>query len=156
MSGRESVVSSASREVVREGVAVEADGCVVLLKVGAVGGSVTLVGRIGAGRQWRYARITNDQTEALFGETGDGSVRAPSVENLEWVDGWEEALRLMDRYPRARLHPVAVHSEFVERVREAVEERLAGEPPHRSVERERRRWQQLLERSETKGSEGDL
>ena len=80
--------------------------------------------------QWQFARVTVDQTEALLGETGDGVVRRPPVENLEWVASWEEGLQLLDRYPWARLHPVAVHPEFVERVRVAVEERLAGEPQY--------------------------
>ena len=39
----------------------------------------------------------------------------------------EEGLRLMDRYPWARLHPIAVHPEFVERVR-VVERELIESP----------------------------
>ena len=147
MNSRKSVVRNVPHEVEQESAAVAADGRVVILKVGAAGGSVTLVGRIGAGGQWQYARITKDQTEALLGESGDGVVRAPVVESLEWVDGWDEALRLMDRYPWARLHPVAVHPEFVDRVRVAVEARLTAEPPHRSVERERWKWERLLKQA---------
>ena len=149
-------MSSACREAAQEGVAVKADGRVVILKVGAAGGSVTLVGREGDGEQWQLALVVVDQTEELLGETGDGVVRPPPVEKLEWVASWEEGLQLMDRYPWARLHPVAVHPEFVERVRVAVEERLAGEPQHRSVERERGNWERLLGRSGMKGGEGDL
>ena len=128
----------------------------MILKVGAAGGSVTLLGRRGDGEQWQFARVTVDQTEALLGETGDGVVRAPSVENLEWVGCWEEGIRLMDRYPWARLHPIAVHPEFVERVRVAVEERLAGERQHRSVERERGQWERLLGRSGMQSREGEI
>ena len=76
---------------------------------------------------------------------------APSLEIARVGGRWEEALRLMDRYPWARLHPVAVHPEFVERVRVAVEERLAGERQRRSVERERRVWERLLGRAGGKG-----
>jgi hypothetical protein len=128
----------------------------VILRVGAAGGSVTLVGRRGDGEQWQFALVVVDQTEELLGETGDGVVRAPPVEILEWVASWEEALRFLDRYPWARLHPVAVHPEFVERVRAAVEERLAGEPQHRSVERERGNWARLLGRSGIQSREGEV
>jgi hypothetical protein len=62
----------------------------------------------------------------------------------------------MDRYPWARLHPVAVHPEFVDRVRVAVEERLAGEPQHRSLARERRNWERLLGRSGMESRKGNL
>jgi hypothetical protein len=135
---------------------VGASSSVVILKVGAAGGSVTLVGRRGDGEQWQFARVTVDQTEELLGETGDAVVRAPPVEILEWVGSWEKGIRLMDRYPWARLHPVAVHPEFVERVRVAVEERLAGEPQHRSVERERGKWERVLGRSGIQSREGEL
>jgi hypothetical protein len=140
--------------IAEQGMTVDADGRVLLLKVGAAGGSVTLVGRRGDGEQWQFALVVVDQTEALLGETGDGVVRAPPVEILEWVGSWAEALRLMDRYPWARLHPVAVHPEFVERVRVAVEERLAASPQDGSVERARKKWRQLLGRAETQGREG--
>jgi hypothetical protein len=132
-----------------------ADGGVVLLQVGAAGGSVTLVGRKAGATTWQFVRITVDQSEDLLGEA-DGKVPGPPAPTaLEWVASWDEALRLMDRYPWARLHPVAVHPEFVERVRVAVGERLAGEPQHRSVERERGQWERLLGRAETQDPEGD-
>jgi len=137
-------------------VRVEANGSVVLLKVGAVGGSVTLVGRKTGAGNWRFARITNDQTEALLRETGDVVERAPALEDLVWVASWKEGLQLMDRYPWARLHPLAVHSEFVERVRVAVEERLTGDRNHRSVERERGTWERLLGRSGMQSREGEV
>jgi hypothetical protein len=60
-----------------------------------------------------FARVTDDQTEALFGESGDGVVQGPSFDDLEWVNTWDDGLRLMDRYPWARLHPLYVHPDFV-------------------------------------------
>jgi hypothetical protein len=122
-----------------------ADGSLLVLQVGAEGGSLTLVGRNAEGRAWQFARITDDQTEALFGDTGDGTVKAPSFENLGWVDTWEEGLRLMDRYPWARLHPLYVHPEFVERVQVAVEERLAEADAHRAGYA-RERWEEVFDR----------
>ena len=156
MSDRESTVSSAFREAAQEGVAVEANGSVVILKVGAAGGSVTLVGRTGGAGEWQFARITIDQSEDLLGEADVKAPGPPVIAPLEWVDVWEEGLRLLDRYPWARLHPVAVHPEFVERVRVAVEERLAGERQHRSVERERGKWERLLGRSAIQSREGEV
>ena len=126
-------------------VRVAADGSVVILQAGAEGGDVTLVGRTTDAGSWAFARVTDDQTEALFGESGDGVVEAPSFENLEWVETWEEGLRLMDRYPWVRLYPLYVHPEFVERVRAAVEERLVQEDVD-VAERARGKWERLFSR----------
>ena len=65
---------------------------------------------------WRFARITDDQSEALLGEV-DVPITAPDLSALQWVHGWEAGLALMDRYPWAQLHAVYVHPEFVERER---------------------------------------
>jgi hypothetical protein len=125
---------------------VAADGSLVVLEVGAEGGSLTLIGRCenddGA---WRFARITIDQTEALFGET-DVPITAPDLTSLVWVDGWEAGLSLMDRYPWVRLSPQYVHPDFVERVRAALEERLAG-VDERSAETVRERWEWRFEQA---------
>jgi len=136
-------------------VRVAAEGSGVLLKVGAVGGSVTLIGRRGAGRGWQFARITEDQTEALLGESANGVVQESSLPNLEWVASWENGLRLMDRYPWARLHPLVVHPEFVERVRVAVEERLGSLPQDRPTEYAQGKWERLLGRGGTKRTYGE-
>ena len=61
----------------------------------------------------------------------------------KWVESWEEALRLLDQYPWVRLHPMAVHTEFVERVSAAVAERLAGHGG-RQMERTRAKWKRLF------------
>lgn len=122
-----------------------ADGSLVVLEVGAEGGSVTLIGREGTDGEWRFARITVDQTEALFGDE-DVPITAPDLTSLEWVDGWEAGLSLMNRYPWVRLHPVYVHPEFVERVRAGVEQRLAN-VDERSAERARGNWERRLEQA---------
>jgi len=127
-------------------VRVAADGSVVILQAGAEGGDVTLIGRTTEAGTWAFARVTDDQTEALFGESGDGVVVAPSFENLEWVDTWDDGLRLMDRYRWAQLHPLYVHPDFVERVRAAVEERLATESQDRWTDYAREKWERLFKR----------
>ena len=145
---------SALCDSVKEDVAIKAGGSVVLLKVGAVGGSVTLVGRKDAGAQWRFARVTVE--EALFGEAEGPLPEAPAIASLEWVDRWEAGLALMDRYPWTRLHPLTVHPAFVDRVRVAVDERLAGVPQGSDTERVRGKWERLLEQSGSQSREGDL
>jgi len=121
---------------------VAADGSLVVVEVGAEGGSLTLIGREGEGGAWRFARVTDDQSEALFGE-GDVPVTAPDLTTLVWVDGWEAGLALLDRYPWVRLSPQYVHPAFVERVRAAVEARLANVDPD-GAERVRGRWEWVL------------
>jgi hypothetical protein len=112
---------------------------IVVAKVGAAGGDVTLLGRKGPDAAWKFKRVTEDQTEMLFGEA-ETSMHVES----EWVDGWEAALRLMDRYPWAMLHALEVHVDFSERVRVAVEGRLTKQEPSRHVKRALERWERVL------------
>jgi hypothetical protein len=126
-------------------VRVAADGSLVVVEVGAEGGSLTLIGREGEGGAWRFARITIDQTEALFGET-DVPSTAPDLTTLVWVDSWEAGLSLMDRYPWVRLSPQYVHPDFVERVKTAIEERLRDVDPD-GAERVRGRWEWRFEQA---------
>jgi hypothetical protein len=122
---------------------VAADGSAVVLEVGAEGGSLTLIGRedpeSGA---WRFARVTNDQSEALFGELRDQPIQAPDLSKIAWVDGWEAGLKLLDRYPWARLYPLYVHPGFVEQVRAAVKEQLEEGGPLDSYKAEK--WESVL------------
>ncbi len=122
-----------------------ADGSLVVLEVGAEGGSLTLIGRENDDGTWRFARITNDQTWALFGDE-DVPVTVPDLTSLTWVDDWEAGLRLMDRYPWVRLSPQYVHPEFVEPVRAAVEERLRDVDPQ-GAERTRGNWEWRFEQA---------
>ena len=111
----------------------------MVLQVGAEGGDVTLVGRRVPDGAWQFARVTEDQTEALFGAGGE-AILAESA----WVDGWEAGLELMDRYPWAMLYPLTVHPGFVDRVRVAVEERLLKQEPQPHVGRVRDKWERVL------------
>lgn len=138
----------ASRRIPPPPVRVAADGSVVVLQAGAEGGDVTLIGRTTDAGTWVFARVTDDQTEALFGNSGVEIEAPPALKPLDWVGSWSEALRQMDRYRWARLHPLAVHPEFVERVRAAVEERLAKESQDRWTEHARGKWEQLFKQAE--------
>ena len=121
-----------------------ADGSVVVLQAGAEGGDVTLIGQTTVAGAWSFARVTDDQTEALFGDSGVEITPPPALKPEDWIDGWDEGLRLMDRYQWARLHPLYVHPAFMERVRVAVEERLAG-LDSASAKRAREKWERLLQ-----------
>jgi hypothetical protein len=123
---------------------VAADGSVVILRAGAEGGDVTLIGRTTDMGTWAFARVTDDQTEALFGESGVPIEAPPTPKSDDWVESWDDGLRLMDRYKWARLHPLYVHPAFVERVRVAVEERLANEPQDHWTESAREKWEWLF------------
>ena len=127
-----------------------ADGqTVTVLQAGAEGGDVRLVGRRRVDGAWQFACVTDDQSEVLLG-TVDGSVSpSPALDSLQWVESWDEALQLMDRYPWARLLPLQVHPAFVERVRQAVDARLAGAQPDRCTVSAREKWASLFRRIET-------
>jgi len=129
-------------------VRVATDGSAVIVRAGAEGGDVTLLGRTTDAGIWTFARVTDDQTEAFFGESGVQIKAPPAPKADDWVESWDDGLRLMDRYKWARLHPLYVHPEFVERVRMAVEERLAKEPQDRWTEYAREKWERLLRKKE--------
>lgn len=101
---------------------------VTVLQVGAEGGDVTLVGRRRPYGAWQFALA--------------------SLDSLEWVENWDEALQLMDRHPWARLHPLQLHPAFVERVRLAVDARLTRAPTNRFTRYSRERWESLFRRTE--------
>jgi hypothetical protein len=121
---------------------------VTVLQVGAEGGDVTLFGRRRSDGEWQFARVTNDQSYALLGEVDVAVSPTPAIDSLKWVENWDEALQLMDRYPWARLHPVQVHPAFFERVRLAVDARLVRAPPDRFTEYAREKWDSLFRRIE--------
>ncbi len=90
----------------------------VVMAVGAEGGSLRLVGRLTSGG-WRYRYTLVDQSAGWLDE-GD----AESCRQSPWVDSWRDALAQLDRYPWARLHPMTVHPAFTTRVLDAARRRL--------------------------------
>jgi hypothetical protein len=113
----------------------------VILKIGGEGGSLTIEG-VKAAHGWRFRAIRNEYAlmDFLRGEDGfefwSGS---------GWVDSFDRALALFDRYPWHRLYPLQVHSDFKARIWAAVQERYDkdrdGDPAH--LERSSDRWRQL-------------
>jgi hypothetical protein len=106
----------------------------VILEVGAELGGINLYGARDPDG-WRYFTSMVDQTPDLLDEP---EIRRDS----EVVNSWEAALRLIDRYPLHRLHPLTVHPEFCERVWAAVQNRFASD--RRPVENwQLERWREL-------------
>jgi len=115
---------------------------VVIVRVGAAGGDITLLGQTGPQGSWQFKRVTVDQTEMLLGDA-DASWRSESG----WVDGWEAALERLDRYPWAMLHPLEVHPGFRELVKVALEMRIAKRASSQHTVRAKMKWERLLDGS---------
>jgi hypothetical protein len=79
----------------------------VILEIGFEGGSFTIVG-IKAADGWRF-RLARRGLE--------------SRHQSDWVESWEGALALLDRYPWHMLAPMQVHRDFRGQVWAAVEDR---------------------------------
>jgi hypothetical protein len=84
------------------------------VRMGAEGGSITLVGQKNSRGGWRYARAVTDHTLTLLDEPDGGGSTSNSM--TPWVKTWSEAVALLDRYPWALLPSIEVHPEFAERL----------------------------------------
>jgi hypothetical protein len=96
----------------------------LVLGVGAELGSIELLGTRAA-RGWLFHTSIKDQSIWLLNEEDRGDL--VSQHASEWVDSWEAALALLDKYPWHRLHPLAVHPEFKQKIWAAVQERFQKE-----------------------------
>lgn len=77
---------------------------IIILQVGAESGSITLLGDQ-VDDQWRFRLgMREDSTESS------------EARDHEWVDTWEEALTLLDKYPWHALYPFEVSAEFAEEI----------------------------------------
>ena len=87
----------------------------VILRVGASGGSLTLLGlRTSSG--WLFSRKVMDQTPGLLDEPW-------IMYTSEAVPSLGAALNLFDKYPWTRLFPIEVHPEFRASILKVVEGR---------------------------------
>ena len=91
----------------------------IIVKVGAEGGDLTLYG-VRTEKGWIFSRDVIDQSLLLLGEP---EIRHSSAT----VDSWEEALKLLDKYPWHNLSPREVHPEFRQAVFDAVVARFKRE-----------------------------
>ena len=86
-----------------------------LLEVGGEGGDIGLFGFQTPEGEWRFFRETNEHAlmDLLSPEEAEGLELSSKSET---VSSWEEAVRIMDRYPWPTLYPLYVHPAFVDLV----------------------------------------
>jgi hypothetical protein len=102
---------------------------VVIVRVGAEGGDVSLVGRRNPESHWEFRRVVNDSSWSVLEEEELKPNRLATVPT--WVSSWGEAMGLLDRYPWAELRPLAVRAEFRADVLVEVTRRLLEAPATR-------------------------
>jgi hypothetical protein len=93
-----------------------------IIKCGVEGGTLTLVGTRETAA-WRFRVSTDERTLIDFLDEAD-RVDFQCRHDSDWVDSWEAALSLIDKYQWATLFmPLSVHPEFTSQVWKAVQER---------------------------------
>jgi len=95
----------------------------VILKVGAEGGSITLLG-MHAADGWRFRLKSTDHSDTIFDESCEAADSSPN--DSRTADSWLAALELLDSYPWHRLYPLEVHPDFREIVFDTVAERYGS------------------------------
>ena len=78
----------------------------IILKCGVEGGTLTLVGTREAG-SWRFCVATDEGTLIDFLDEAD-RVDFQCRHESDWVDSWEAALALMDKYQWHSFYPLRV------------------------------------------------
>ena len=97
----------------------------VILEIGAEGGSMTILGSRSPSGDWKFCSERNEA--AIADLLSEEDLAGFGLENFYhrsgFVDTFEQALELIDRYPWHRLWPLHVHPEFYDRVLAEVQER---------------------------------
>jgi hypothetical protein len=118
----------------------------VILELGSEFGSVTLSGMRGS-QGWRFCIESVDQSAAMLDEEdlkGPPLFGKREIRHVtEWVDSWEDALALLDKYPWHRFYPLAAHPEFAQRVWNAVKTRFERDPSEDELPHNIQRWRYL-------------
>ena len=95
----------------------------VILQAGGVGIVVTLCGIRVKGGKWKFFLDKDEGTMADFLDEEDAGVLPKLRTKSEFVDTWDKALALMNRYPWTLFVPQEVHPEFRDLVWSAVQAR---------------------------------
>jgi hypothetical protein len=127
----------------------------LILEAGVEGGALELFGTQTA-HGWVFCRVVDETTMIDFLADEDRDGFGEPVQKSEWVDSWEGALALLDKYQWHQYHPVFVHPDFRQRVWSAVLSRFErGPSDDDSFQRHSiRRWLELCGRQQ--GSSPDL
>jgi len=78
-----------------------------IVEVGADGGSISLFGWQDDKSEWHFLRETDERT--LMGMMPEEDRNSCTSES---VVGWDEGLKLLNRYPWLFLYPLYVHPDF--------------------------------------------
>jgi hypothetical protein len=107
---------------------------VTILSLGAKGGGVTLFGCNRGEGDWKFFASGIDQTPTFLTGEDEGD---EIVSRTGWVSGWDAALGKLDERYRywPRLSPLAVHSEFRDRILDAVRVRCGEGAVEKWVDR---------------------
>ena len=100
---------------------------VILQAVGA-GIMVTLYGVRVEGGKWKFLLDKDEGTMADFLLEEDADLLPKLHTKSEYVDTWDKALALLDRYPWTRFVLQEVHPEFRGLVSSAVQSRTSAQP----------------------------
>ena len=100
---------------------------IILQMVGA-GMMVTLYGVRVEGDKWKFLLDKDEGTMADFLLEADADLLPKLHTKSEYVDTWEKAIALLDRYPWTRFVLQEVHPEFRDLVWSAVQSRKVNDP----------------------------
>ena len=97
----------------------------VILKVGAEGGSITILGSESPSGDWSFCFERNEAAIADLLSEEDLAGFGPEdfYHRSDFVSTFDEALDLIDRYPWHKLWPLEVRPKFHDRVFAAVKQR---------------------------------
>ena len=127
----------------------------VILQAGGVGITATLLGvRLEDGK-WKFSLDKDEGTMADFLLEEDADILPMLRTESEYVDTWDKALALIDRYPWTSSVPKEVHPEFTDLVLSAVQSRK----PTRPIELKRplfKAWEHFLRFDTATKDEGEV
>jgi hypothetical protein len=95
----------------------------IILEATGAGIKVTLYGVRVKGGKWRFLLDNDEGTMADFLDEEDADVLPKLRTKSEFVDTWDKALALLNRYPWRWFVPKEVHPEFRDLVWSAVQAR---------------------------------
>ena len=95
----------------------------IILEATGAGIMVTLFGVRVQGGKWKFFLDNDERTMADFLDDEDADVTPQLRAKSEFVDTWDKALALLNKYPWTWFVPQEVHSEFRDLVWSAVQAR---------------------------------
>ena len=100
----------------------------IILQIAGAGIMITLFGVRVQGDKWKFLLDKDEGTMADFLLEEDADLLPKLHTKSEYVDTWEKALALLDRYPWTWFVPKKVHPEFRDLVWSALQSRNPGRP----------------------------